>query len=141
MSPGARDEGRIRGRQAARVTLESASVAVMMGALVADVPGLSEAPGAWMLPLGAVALVTGGYATFRTLHYQGVAEARVRDALGGCLACHALEVTVAGDRLHCAACGYVGAADRGGRPLTPEEEESVDTEELADEVAIMLGDP
>lgn len=36
------------------------------------------------------------------------------DAAGGCVACGDSAVETVGDRLRCSACGYEGAADRGG---------------------------
>lgn len=138
-------DAKIRGRQVAMVVVESICLALMLAGLAFDLvdqfhtydgEGVS-----WLLPVTVVVLMTASYVTLRLLHYQAVAEARVRDALGGCLACYASEVRVEGDRLHCGACGYVGGADRGGGDLTPGEEEAVDSQEVADEVALVLGDP
>ncbi len=136
-----RGQARIRGRHAARVALESLWLGLMLGGLSSNMHDFLEGSGVWTLQVVAVVLLTGTYATFRALHYQSLAEARVRDGMGGCLSCLSPEVRVEAGRLRCAACGYVGDADRGGGPLTSEEEESVDPEEVADEIAAVIGDP
>ena len=138
-----RDQGQatIRRRHVARVVLESLWLGVMLAGLSSKVHDFVEGAGVWMAQVVAVVLLTGTYATFRTLHYQSLAEARLRDSLGGCLSCHSQQVRVEAGRLLCAACGFVGDADRGGGPLTGEEEESVDPEEVPDEIAAVIGDP